>query len=195
MINLNIKRSDIIMANLRYKNDGKSKIQQGLRPVIITSNELCNKFSPVLTGVALTTQQQKTTLPTHVFIPKSIGLEKDSIALCEQPLSIDRYDLLYKVAECPYDIMLQIEKASDIQQKVFDINEASKLIYMIIELELEISESARLYNYVPQGTVSVRNGLFQQLIEYCNQYRVDHKTILNMCKNNYNESIGERMVV
>lgn len=190
-----IKRGDIIMAELKYKDDGRSKIQSGLRPIIVISNDLCNKFSPVLTGVALTTQQ-KTTLPTHVYISKDIGLEKDSIAMCEQPLSIDRYDLLYKVAECPHDIMLQIEKALEIQQIAFNITEASDKARMILELELEISESSRVYNFVSQRVVNIRNSLFKELMEYCKQYRIDHKTILQNCKNNYYRSnTEERMVI
>lgn len=39
--------------------------QQGGRPVIVVSNETCNKFSPTVTVVPLTTKGKKP-LPTHV---------------------------------------------------------------------------------------------------------------------------------
>lgn len=39
--------------------------QQGGRPVIVVSNETCNKFSPTVTIVPLTTKDKKP-LPTHV---------------------------------------------------------------------------------------------------------------------------------
>lgn len=190
-----VKRGDIILTNLNSNGNDKSHKMQGKRPMIIISNDLCNKYSPVLLGVVLTTQG-KPTLPTHVYIDKNIGLEKNSIALCEHPTPIDRCDLLHKVAECPEEVMLQIERALEIQQIAFNIDEANNLAMMIYELELEIAESSKLHNYVPQRTVSVRNGLFQQLLQYCKQYRVDYKIILKNCKSGYyNLNIGERAVV
>ena len=72
-----------------------SHVQYGLRPVIIVSNNLANAHSHVATVVPLTSRS-KTPLPTHVRI-QSPGLAKDSIALCEQILTIDESRLKRRV--------------------------------------------------------------------------------------------------
>ena len=56
-------------------------IQSDGRPVIIISNNACNRFSPAITVIPLTTADKKP-LPTHVKI--LIKDNKISTALCEQ---------------------------------------------------------------------------------------------------------------
>ena len=56
-------------------------IQNDGRPVIIISNNTCNRFSPAITVVPLTTADKKP-LPTHVKVLMEDG--KVSTALCEQ---------------------------------------------------------------------------------------------------------------
>lgn len=55
--------------------------QQGGRPVIVVSNETCNKFSPTVTVVPLTTKDKKP-LPTHVELNVE-GLPVYGTILCE----------------------------------------------------------------------------------------------------------------
>ena len=54
--------------------------QGGGRPAVVVSNDMCNRYSPVITVVFLTTREKKD-LPTHVQIKSS---RYDSTALCEQ---------------------------------------------------------------------------------------------------------------
>lgn len=64
MIRPEIKRGEIW-----YHNTNKSavgNIQAGSRPVIIVSNDLANKHSPVILAAPLTTKPKKN-LPTHVI--------------------------------------------------------------------------------------------------------------------------------
>ena len=72
-----------------------SHVQYGLRPVIIVSNNLANAHSHVATVVPLTSRN-KTPLPTRVRI-QSPDLDKESIALCEQILTIDESRLKRRV--------------------------------------------------------------------------------------------------
>ncbi len=66
-----------------------SSVQSGLRPVLVVSNNTCNRFSPVITVVPLTSKQKSKHLPTHVTFCGE-GLLRESQILCEQILSIDK---------------------------------------------------------------------------------------------------------
>ncbi len=81
-----MKRFEIWMAELPA--EAGSHVQQGVRPVVVVSNDAANRYSPVVTVVPLTSQRKKP-LPTHVVI-RDHGLKKISTALCEQVTSVDR---------------------------------------------------------------------------------------------------------
>lgn len=66
-----------------------SRVQWGYRPVIIVSNDLANAYSPVVTVIPLTSRKEKKHLRTHVHL-KNDGLTTESLALCEQILTIDK---------------------------------------------------------------------------------------------------------
>jgi mRNA interferase MazF len=90
---LEIKRGDIIYCEL----DGISSEQQGVRPVVIVSNEFANIYSPVLICCPITTspKTRKKRLPTHVpFEDKDVTRKtkeiENSIVLCEQIRAISR---------------------------------------------------------------------------------------------------------
>lgn len=78
--------------------------QRGLRPAVIVSNDIGNKYSPVLLVVYFTSKQKKH-LPTHVFV------RGHGIALCEQIFTIDRSRVLRKRGECTNRDMECINKA------------------------------------------------------------------------------------
>ena len=71
-------------------------IQSGTRPVVIVSNDVANRFSPVITAVPLTSNLHKTALPTHVLL-REPGLTSPSLALCEQILSVDKSCLVKRI--------------------------------------------------------------------------------------------------
>lgn len=65
-----------------YQTEGCE--QRAGRPAIIVSNDMANKFSPVVEVVYLTTQP-KIDMPTHVIIRSAA---RESTALCEQVTSV-----------------------------------------------------------------------------------------------------------
>ena len=69
-----MKRFEIWMAELPA--EAGSHVQQGVRPVVVVSNDAANRYSPVVTVVPLTSQRKKP-LPTHVVI-RDHGLKKIS---------------------------------------------------------------------------------------------------------------------
>lgn len=76
-------RGDIVI--VRNDTTATGHEQNGDRPAIIVSNNLCNKHSPVIEIVYLTTKQ-KSKLPTHTPILHN----KISTALCEAVYSVDK---------------------------------------------------------------------------------------------------------
>lgn len=97
-----MKRFEIWLANLPKLEN--SHIQCGSRPVVIVSNDAANANSPVITVVPLTSQRHKLAMPTHVYL-RGQGLERDSIALCEQVMAVDKRRLTRRIGSVhdPFD--------------------------------------------------------------------------------------------
>lgn len=91
-MNNNIRSFDIWLADLPRMAD--SSVQHGIRPVVVVSNNAANRFSPVITVVPLTSRLNKRIMPTHVYLQEK-GLDRPSIALCEQVITLDK-SRLYK---------------------------------------------------------------------------------------------------
>ena len=89
-----IKRGQIIMAELPTVG---GSVQNGMRPVIVISNDKANKFSPNIIAVPLTSRDKKS-LPTHCKLQptKTNGLKVTSTILCEQILTLSK-DCIKKV--------------------------------------------------------------------------------------------------
>ena len=77
----NIKRGDIFYADL---SPVIGREQGGLRPVLIIQNDVGNRYSPTVIAAAITSQQNKAKLPTHIELPPAFGLAKESVILLEQ---------------------------------------------------------------------------------------------------------------
>lgn len=89
-----IRNGDIYIAVLPDDADGS--LQSDIRPVIIVSNNLANRHSPVVTVVPMTSQANKKKLPTHITL-NGCGLEKESIVLAEQIMSVNKISLRRKL--------------------------------------------------------------------------------------------------
>lgn len=89
-----MKQYDIWLADILAPKD--SHVQHGRRPVVIISNNLANIHSPVVTVIPLTSQMNKHQLPTHVYLWGQ-GLNRASIALCEQVMAVDKTRLLRRM--------------------------------------------------------------------------------------------------
>ena len=65
--------------------------QGGIRPVLIIQNEIGNRHSPTVIAAAITSQQNKARLPTHIEIEaRTYGLTKNSVVLLEQVRTLDK---------------------------------------------------------------------------------------------------------
>ena len=73
-----------------------SHVQQGYRPIVIVSNDSANQNSPIITPIPLTSQIKKRELRTHVLL-RGDGLQCDSLALCEQILTLDKTCLKQRI--------------------------------------------------------------------------------------------------
>ncbi|MCH5297699.1 MAG: type II toxin-antitoxin system PemK/MazF family toxin [Ruminococcus sp.] len=92
---MNIKRGDIYYADLSPVIGSE---QGGVRPVLIVQNNVGNKFSPTVIAAAITSQQSKANLPTHIPLhANTSGLAKDSVVLLEQVRTIDKKRLKEKM--------------------------------------------------------------------------------------------------
>lgn len=91
-----VYNGDVFYVDLGEGNG--TSIQCGIRPALVISNNMCNKFSDIITIIPFTTQN-KTKLPTHVVIhPNDYnGLSETSLAMCEQIISISKSQLLNKI--------------------------------------------------------------------------------------------------
>ena len=104
-----IKRGDIFYADLRPVVGSE---QGGIRPVLIIQNDVGNKYSPTVIAAAITSQRDKTKLPTHISVDADgCGLAKDSIVLLEQVRTIDKQRLKEKMGSLDTGSMGRVDKA------------------------------------------------------------------------------------
>ena len=90
-----IKRGDMFYADLSPVVGSE---QGGIRPVLIIQNDMGNKYSPTVIAAAITSQMNKTKLPTHIEIDsEQCGLKNDSVVLAEQIRTIDKSRLKEKI--------------------------------------------------------------------------------------------------
>ena len=83
-----IKRGELYYADLSPVVGSE---QGGIRPILIVQNDVGNKYSPTVIAAAITSQKDKTNLPTHIQVNAiGCGLAKDSIVLLEQVRTIDK---------------------------------------------------------------------------------------------------------
>lgn len=106
---MTVKRGDIYYADLSPVVGSE---QGGIRPVLIVQNDVGNKFSPTVIAAAITSQRDKTNLPTHIRVDANgCGLSKDSIVLLEQVRTIDKQRLKEKMGSLDQGSMNRIDKA------------------------------------------------------------------------------------
>ena len=106
---MTVKRGDIYYADLSPVIGSE---QGGIRPVLIVQNDVGNKFSPTVIAAAITSQRDKTNLPTHIRVDADgCGLSKDSIVLLEQVRTIDKQRLKEKMGSLDNSSMDKINQA------------------------------------------------------------------------------------
>ena len=106
---MTIKRGEIYYADLSPVVGSE---QGGVRPVLIIQNDVGNKYSPTVIAAAITSQRDKTKLPTHIQVEaEGCGLAKDSIVLLEQVRTIDKQRLKEKMGCLDIDSMDKVNRA------------------------------------------------------------------------------------
>ena len=109
---MTVKRGDIYYADLSPVVGSE---QGGIRPVLIVQNDIGNKFSPTVIAAAITSQKDKTKLPTHISVSsQNCGLTKDSIVLLEQIRTIDKKRLKEHMGHLDDGSMNKIDEALSI---------------------------------------------------------------------------------
>lgn len=106
---MTVKRGDIYYADLSPVVGSE---QGGIRPVLIIQNDVGNRYSPTVIAAAITSQQDKAKLPTHISVQaEGSGLQKNSIVLLEQVRTIDKRRLKEKMGNLDIGIMDQVDRA------------------------------------------------------------------------------------
>lgn len=106
---MEVKRGDIFYADLSPVVGSE---QGGVRPVVIVQNNIGNKHSPTVIAAAVTSQEMKTNLPTHIsLVSGGCGLPKNSTVLLEQIRTIDKKRLKEKRGSLSMDAMQRIDHA------------------------------------------------------------------------------------
>ncbi|MBR6692765.1 MAG: type II toxin-antitoxin system PemK/MazF family toxin [Clostridia bacterium] len=105
---MEIKRGEIYFADLSPVIWSE---QGGIRPVLIVQNDIGNKYSPTIIAAAVTSKLNKSKLPTHIELPKSVGLNKESVVLLEQIRTIDKRRLKDKIGELTPSLMQKVNDA------------------------------------------------------------------------------------
>ena len=109
---MRVKRGDIYYADLSPVVGSE---QGGIRPVLIVQNDIGNKYSPTVIAAAITSQKDKSHLPTHIELSsQSCGLAKDSIVLLEQIRTIDKQRLKEHMGRLDDGSMGKIDEALSI---------------------------------------------------------------------------------
>ena len=83
-----VRRGEIYYADLSPVVGSE---QGGMRPVLIVQNDVGNRYSPTVIAAAITSQQNKARLPTHIEIEaRTYALTKNSVVLLEQVRTLDK---------------------------------------------------------------------------------------------------------
>ena len=105
---MNVKLGELYYADLSPVVGSE---QGGIRPVLVVQNDIGNKYSPTIIAAAITSKINKAKLPTHIELPSSYGLAKDSVILLEQIRTLDKRRLKERIGELPPSTMVRVNRA------------------------------------------------------------------------------------
>ncbi|WP_297994137.1 type II toxin-antitoxin system PemK/MazF family toxin [uncultured Clostridium sp.] len=132
-----IKRGMLFYADLGSCN---SSVQGGLRPVIITGNNLQGKYGPIITVILITSKVAKKRLLTHTLLINEAGLNKGSISMAEQITTISKDKLVSCIGKLREKTMQEIDNTIDIALALTDVSEK--------EIKKQVEEVKRWENNV-----------------------------------------------
>lgn len=106
---MTVKRGEIYYADLSPVVGSE---QGGIRPVLIIQNNVGNRYSPTVIAAAITSQQDKAKLPTHISVEADgSGLHRNSIVLLEQIRTLDKRRLREKMGNLDLESMHKVDHA------------------------------------------------------------------------------------
>ncbi|MBE6994697.1 MAG: type II toxin-antitoxin system PemK/MazF family toxin [Ruminococcaceae bacterium] len=121
-----VKRGEIYYADLSPVVGSE---QGGMRPVLIVQNDIGNRYSPTVIAAAITSQQNKAKLPTHIELrARSAGLSRDSIVLLEQIRTLDKRRLRERMGILDQSQMARIDSAIAVSFGLTDPNASTALL-------------------------------------------------------------------
>ena len=104
-----VRRGEIYYADLSPVVGSE---QGGMRPVLIVQNDVGDRYSPTVIAAAITSQQNKAKLPTHIEISaKAVGLSRNSVVLLEQIRTLDKRRLKEKMGTLDTQLMQRVDDA------------------------------------------------------------------------------------
>ncbi|MEI3339953.1 MAG: type II toxin-antitoxin system PemK/MazF family toxin [Eubacterium sp.] len=109
-----LRRGDLVYIDLGQHPH--SSVQSGVRPCIVISSDLNNRYSPTVNVCPCTSKLKKIDLPVHtVIVPDQVRgyMEKSSLVLGEQIVTVDKRKIIAKLGYIPADsnVMKQIDMA------------------------------------------------------------------------------------
>ena len=110
-----MEQQDIVKRGEIYYADQSPVVgseQGGIRPVLIVQNNVGNRYSPTVIAAAITSQQNKAKMPTHIELSaRTYGLAKDSIVLLEQIRTLDKRRLRERMGCLDEAAMQKVDSA------------------------------------------------------------------------------------
>jgi mRNA interferase MazF len=84
------RRGEIFLVGLGDSNSLIDSELRGLRPALVISNDINNKFSPTIQIAPLTSSQCKANIPVHIKVGIEDGLRTESLVCLEQAKVISK---------------------------------------------------------------------------------------------------------
>ena len=176
---------NILRGQIYWCDFGSEKIQgvqSGIRPAIILSNNVGNKFSPTIIVSAITSRIEKSNkVPTHLKI-NNCGLRTESVVLLEQVYTINKNKLGNYIG-CIDEVNLKrINKIIDISMKeVKNIDKIANNLREEIERQLkdiyayeDVIRTTK-NNTIVNELLKERENLLIKLDEYCSDNGYEYK--------------------
>lgn len=124
-----LKQFSVVWVDLPKYSDSRDRhIQSGKHPAIIMSNNECNKHSPVVNVIPLTSKDKAPWLPTHYKMTAeeslSCGLKKESVIMAEGYVPIGKQRVLGVIGKLSEELILKTIKVMFSQLGLcFDLKE------------------------------------------------------------------------
>ena len=112
-----IERGDVYMADLGPEFAAEHGIQAGYRPLAVTQSNWQNRKSQSVIVVPGTSELKKTGMPTHVVLPMTKGLPKQTMFCAEQRFTINSDQLDRYCCTLSNEIMHKITRAIKIAER------------------------------------------------------------------------------